>query len=64
MAGYGLKIETDTGHLVWLTAKLKGQQTTTYKRNAMRFDSQEGATQYAQLLSKQNGDITILVVKF
>jgi len=59
MSGYGLKVETDTGHLIWLTEK----GTTRSKRYAMRFDSQEGATQYAQILSRANNDMTILIVK-
>lgn len=58
--GYGLKVKTDEGHLVWLTKT----GTTTYVPSAMSFDSQEGATQYAQLLSKANNNITIFVVKF
>lgn len=58
--GYGLKVQTDKGYWVWLTVT----GTTTYAPSAMSFDSRMGATQYAQLLSKQNNNITILVVKF
>ena len=39
MAGYGVKVETDTGHFVWVTE----EGTSNQKAKAIRFDSEDGA---------------------
>jgi hypothetical protein len=60
MAGYGVKVETDTGHFVWLTEK----GTTTVKARAMTFDSEAGATMYRNTLAKNNPHANLIVEKF
>lgn len=60
IAGYGLKVETDTGHFVWLTET----GTTTQKARAMRFDSEHGAEMHRNILAKNNPDANLIVEKF
>ena len=60
MAGYGIKVETDTGHLVWLTET----GTTTVKSKALKFDSETGATMYRNQLAENNPHATLTVHKF
>lgn len=60
IAGYGLKVETDTGHFVWVT----NDGTSTQKAKAMRFDSADGAGMYRNVLAKNNPDANLIVEKF
>ena len=58
--GYGIKVETDTGHFVWLTEK----GTTKVKAQAMKFDSEAGATIYHNTLARNNPHANLIVEKF
>lgn len=60
MAGYGIKVETDTGHFVWLT----DTGTSTQKAKAMRFDSEAGAEMERNRLAKNNPHANLIVEKF
>lgn len=60
MAGYGVKVETDTGHFVWLTE----EGTSAQKARALRFDSQHGAEMYRNTLAKNNPHANLIVEKF
>jgi hypothetical protein len=60
MAGYGVKVETDTGHFVWVTE----EGTSAQKSKALRFDSQHGAEMYRSSLERNNPDATLIVEKF
>lgn len=59
MAGYGIKVETDTGHFVWLTETA----TTTVKSKAMKFDSEAGATVHRNSLAAANPHANLIVAK-
>jgi len=60
MAGYGIKVETDTGHFVWLTETA----TTTVKAKAMRFDSEHGAEMHRASIAKNNPHANLITAKF
>lgn len=60
MAGYGVKVETDTGHFVWVTE----EGTSAQKARALRFDSQHGAEMYRNVLAKNNPHANLIVEKF
>lgn len=60
MAGYGVKVETDTGHFVWVTE----DGTSPQKAKAIRFDSQHGAEMYRNILAKNNPHANLIVEKF
>lgn len=60
MAGYGIKVETDTGHKVWLTEG----GTSTRRDQALRFDSKAGAHMYRNQLAKTNAHAVLTVEKF
>ena len=60
MAGYGVKVETDTGHFVWVTE----DGTSNQKAKAIRFDSEHGAGMYRNILAKNNPDANLIVEKF
>lgn len=60
IAGFGIKVETDTGHMVWLT----GTGTTTHRDRAIRFDSQAGADMYISMLSRENPHVKLEAKKF
>lgn len=60
IAGYGIKVETDTGHMVWLAE----EGTTNRKAKAMKFDSQTGADMYRENLAKANPKATLITEKF
>lgn len=60
MAGYGVKVETDTGHFVWVTE----EGTSAQKAKALRFDSQHGAEMYRNILAKNNSHANLIVEKF
>lgn len=57
MAGFGVKVETDTGHRVWLTETA----TTTVKAKAMKFDSKVGAYMYRNTLAANNPNANLTV---
>lgn len=59
MAGYGIKVQTDTGHFVWLTETA----TTTVKSKALKFDSEYGAEMYRSSLARNNPHATLIVAK-
>lgn len=59
MAGYGIKVETDTGHFVWLT----DTGTSTVKAKAIKFDSETGAEMTRSMLAAINKDANLIVVK-
>jgi hypothetical protein len=60
IAGFGIKVETDTGHFVWLTET----GTTTVASRAMKFDSEMGAEMYRSRLAKNNPHANLIVKKF
>jgi hypothetical protein len=59
MAGYGVKVQTDTGHFIWLTET----GTTKVKSKAMKFDSETGAEMYRSRLASDNPHATLTVAK-
>lgn len=59
MTGYGIKVETDTGHFVWLT----DTGTTTVKAKAMKFDSEMGAEMDRNMLARNNPHANLIVTK-
>jgi hypothetical protein len=59
MAGYGIKVQTDTGHFVWLTE----DGTTKVKSKAMKFDSEAGAAIHRDSLARNNPHATLVVAK-
>lgn len=59
MAGYGIKVETDTGHFVWLT----DTGTTAVKSKAMKFDSEMGAEMDRSMLAVANPHANLIVAK-
>jgi len=59
LAGYGVKVETDTGHFVWVTE----EGTSTQKAQAIRFDSEYGAKMYRSSLAKENPHANLIVEK-
>lgn len=60
MAGYGIRVQTDTGHFVWLTK----DGTSAQKTKAMRYDSQAGAEMDMERLAKNNPHAVFEVKKF
>ena len=59
LAGYGIKVETDTGHFVWLTEK----GTSRMNYHAMKFDSEAGAEMYRNQLAANNPHANLIVQK-
>lgn len=59
MAGYGIKVQTDTGHYVWLTE----DDTSPHKSKAMKFDSELGAESHRASLAANNPHATLIVAK-
>lgn len=60
MAGYGIRVQTDTGHFVWLTEK----GTSTQKTKAIRYESKAGAEMDMNMLAKNNPHAVFEVKKF
>lgn len=60
MAGYGIQVQTNTGHFVWLTKT----GTTTVKAKAMKFDSETGAEMYRKQIDFHNPHATFIIKKF
>jgi hypothetical protein len=59
MAGYGIKVQTDTGYFVWLT----DEGTSAQKSKAIKFDSEMGAEMVYKTLVSMNPHATFLVAK-
>ena len=59
IAGYGIKVETDTGRFVWLTEK----GTTTVASSAMKFESEDGANIYRNMLARNNPHANLITQK-
>lgn len=62
MAGYGIKVETDTGRYVWLIETGTHVQKTA--KGVMRFESEDGAEMTRAGLAKLNPHATLIVKKF
>ena len=62
MAGYGIKVETDAGYLVWLTRTGTAKAKTA--KDVMRFDSETGAEMTRKGLADMNPHVTLVVKKF
>lgn len=59
IAGYGIKVMTDTGSYVWLTEEGTHRQNT----KAMRFDSEDGAEMYRNMLTRKNPGAVLITKK-
>ena len=62
MAGYGIKVQTDTGRFVWVTED--GTAVFRTAKGVIRFDSEAGAEMYRSGLEKMNPHVTLKVQKF
>jgi hypothetical protein len=62
MAGYGIKVQTDTGRFVWLTEN--GTVVFRTAKGVMRFESEAGAEMHRSGLEKLNPHVTLKVQKF
>ena len=62
MSGYGIKVETDTGHFLWLTET--GTAKVKTAKGVMRFESEAGAEMERSGLAKLNPHATLVVKKF
>lgn len=59
-AGYGIRVQTDTGHFVWLTK----DGTSAQKNKALPYDSKKGAEMDMNILAKNNPHAVFEVKKF
>lgn len=59
IAGFGIKVETDTGRFVWLTET----GTTTVAAKAMKFDSETGAEMHRSMLARNNPHANLITQK-
>lgn len=62
MAGYGIKVKTDTGRFVWVTET--GTHVFRTAKGVLRFDSEAGAEMTRSGLAKLNAHATLIVKKF
>lgn len=62
MAGYGIKVKTDTGRWVWLTAD--GMAVFRTAKGVLRYDSETGAEMDRNLLAAENPHAELIVKKF
>lgn len=62
MAGYGIKVQTDTGRFVWLTED--GTAVFRTAKGVLKFDSEAGAEMTRAGLAKLNPHATLIVKKF
>lgn len=62
MAGYGIKVQTDTGRFVWLTDT--GTNAFRTAKGVLKFDSEAGAEMTRAGLEKLNPHVTLIVKKF
>jgi hypothetical protein len=61
MSGYGIKVETDTGHFVWLTET--GTAKVKNAKGVIKFDSEAGANMHRNSLARNNTHANLIVVK-
>lgn len=61
MAGYGIKVQTDTGRYVWVTATGTHVQKTA--KGVLKFDSEASATVNRNVLARANPHATLIVKK-
>lgn len=62
MAGYGIKVKTDTGRWVWLTGEGTAVQKTA--KGVLKFDSEASAQINCNILARNNPHATLEVRKF
>lgn len=62
MAGFGIKVQTNTGRFVWLTETGTAQFKTS--KGVMKFDSETGADMYRKQLASNNPHATFITEKF
>jgi hypothetical protein len=62
MSGYGIKVQTDTGHWVWITKT--GTARTKTAAGVLRFESETSADGVCDLWSATNPDASLKVVTF
>lgn len=62
MAGYGIKVETDTGHWLWLTDT--GTSKVKNAKGVVKFESEVGAYMYRNTLAAGNPHANLIVQKF
>lgn len=61
MAGYGIKVQTNTGHRLWVTCTGVAKLKTA--KGVMKFESEAGAEMYRTMLAKNNPTVTLSVAK-
>lgn len=61
MAGYGIKVETDTGHFVWLTET--GTAKVKNAKGVIKFESELGAEMTRKTLAAMNPHANLIVKK-
>ena len=61
MSGYGIKVQTDTGHWLWLTET--GTAKVKTAKGVMRFDSKASADMNRNILARANPHATLIVKK-
>lgn len=61
MAGYGIKVETDTGRFVWVTDT--GTHVQKNAKGVLKFDSEASATINRNILARNNPHANLIVVK-
>lgn len=62
MAGYGIKVQTNTGRFVWLTETGTAQFKTS--KGVIKFDSETGADKYRNQLAAANPHANLITEKF
>jgi hypothetical protein len=62
LAGYGIKVQTNTGRFVWLTETGTAQFKTS--KGVIKFDSETGADMYRNQLAAANPHATLITKKF
>lgn len=62
MSGYGIKVQTDTGHWLWLTET--GTSRVKTAKGVMKFESEAGAEMERSGLAKLNPHATLVIKKF
>jgi len=62
MSGYGIKVETDTGHFLWLTET--GTAKVKTAKGVIKFDSEVAAMMYRNTMAVNNPHANLIVKKF
>lgn len=62
MSGFGIKVQTDTGHWLWLTET--GTARTRNAKGVIKFESEMGADMYLGSLMLANPHATLKLQKF